>query len=278
MLNNLIKYPDLRGSGKTTIEKIQNIQFRLLCILDDICCQSNLVYWLDGGTLLGARRHNGFIPWDDDIDIVMPRKDYKIFIKIAKDYFPDDCYIELSNNFMHKKDYYVPCKIVDKYSEIVESSAGNDNEVGSGVSLDIFPMDVYSSNKKVFFIQKIVKKIFRKVCLYKQNKKSIIIDFFAFFYFKFLNLFSVRDITLKSNFGLGYDVFFERYHIYDDIFPLKKMYFRDLEFNVPNNTDKVLEMIYGKNFLVLPPKEKRIVHIYSIIIDNRVGRNVEKTL
>lgn len=278
MLNNLDKYPDLREFGNTTIEKVQNIQFRLLCIFNDICHQNNLVYWLDGGTLLGARRHKGFIPWDDDIDITMPRKDYNIFIKVAQEYFPDDCYIELSNRFMHKKDYYVPCKIVDKYSEIVECSVGNDNEIGSGISLDIFPMDVYSSNGKIFFIQKKIKKIFKKICLFKQNKKNIMIDLIAFFYFKILGFFVVKNITPSSIFGLGYDVFFERFHVYNDIFPLKKQYFKNMEFNVPNNTDKVLEMIYGESFLVLPPVEKRVVHIYSVIIDNRFKRNVEKIL
>ena len=62
------------------LEQLKKIEIDLLVAVDKICQQQNLRYSLGGGTLLGAVRHNGFIPWDDDIDIMMPRPDYDAFI------------------------------------------------------------------------------------------------------------------------------------------------------------------------------------------------------
>lgn len=68
----------------TDIKKIQNEQFKILCEIDSVCKKHGIKYQLMAGTLLGAIRHNGFIPWDDDIDICMLRKEYEYFLKICK--------------------------------------------------------------------------------------------------------------------------------------------------------------------------------------------------
>ena len=80
------------------IDTIHNLQLKLLCFFDKVCKENNLNYFLAGGTLLGAVRHKGFIPWDDDIDVAMPRKDYEKFIDISENFKEEYKIIALENN------------------------------------------------------------------------------------------------------------------------------------------------------------------------------------
>ena len=88
-----------------SIDALRQIQLRLLKCVDTICVENNLHYSLCGGTLIGAIRHKGYMPWDDDIDVMFPRADYEQFIKIVEK--------RLSNNLavytcFNKPDYYYP--------------------------------------------------------------------------------------------------------------------------------------------------------------------------
>ena len=65
------------------LDEIKKIELNILVQVDKICREQGFRYWLCGGTLLGAVRHKGFIPWDDDIDIFMPRQDYEKFIELS---------------------------------------------------------------------------------------------------------------------------------------------------------------------------------------------------
>lgn len=69
----------------TLRKKVWQVQLDMVKIFIDICDKYKLKYFAAGGTLIGAIRHNGFIPWDDDIDLMMPREDYEKFIKVAKE-------------------------------------------------------------------------------------------------------------------------------------------------------------------------------------------------
>ena len=64
--------------------------------IDNICRENDISYWIESGTMLGAKRHNGFIPWDDDIDIGMMREDYEKFLEIAPRYLPDDLFLQIN--------------------------------------------------------------------------------------------------------------------------------------------------------------------------------------
>ena len=113
-----------------TFQEMRDIQLGLLDAVHDFCGRRNLRYSLGGGTLLGAIRHKGFIPWDDDVDIMMPRPDYELFIR----YFKHE-YIEIQTPDNDHEAYIPFAKIYDGRTVLEEFYAKN------GVFIDLFPID-----------------------------------------------------------------------------------------------------------------------------------------
>ena len=126
-----------------TISEIQKIDLELLKQFLKICDKHNLKYYIIGGTLLGAIRHKNFIPWDDDIDVAMPRKDFDIFLKVANNELKDN--YKLSTYFNNKEHrYYLP-KLVDLNTTIMEKRYEKINKE-THVFIDIFPIDGTPNN------------------------------------------------------------------------------------------------------------------------------------
>lgn len=134
---------------------LKEIQGRELAILDffiAFCKENNLVYFADGGTLIGAVRHQGFIPWDDDIDVFMPRADYDTFISV----FPANNNFTLLNHH-NTKDYYYPfSKLVDSKTHFIEHSERYNLKPLAclGVGIDIFPLDYAPDNMACRYLVK----------------------------------------------------------------------------------------------------------------------------
>ena len=124
---------------KVDLNEIKKIELNALIYLDKICKENNLKYYLSSGTLLGAIKYKGFIPWDDDIDVILLRKDYLKLINILSK--KDDRYKILS--IYNRKDYYYPfAKLVDTKTILTENSKKIKD---MGVYIDIFPMDGYKT-------------------------------------------------------------------------------------------------------------------------------------
>ena len=117
-----------------TMDESRNIQLNILREIHKICEENNLRYYLAYGTLLGAVRHKGFIPWDDDIDIVMPRPDYIRFFEIAKSDTCDFYSIEKNDEYI-----YSFGKASRKNTVIIPD--GMRCKIELGISVDIFPLD-----------------------------------------------------------------------------------------------------------------------------------------
>ncbi len=117
------------------------VRERQLYILDEvvkICEKHGLTYWLDGGTLLGAVRHKGFIPWDDDIDIGLMREDYDVLLPLLEKELPPELGVQSRKS---DKKYKLPfVKVRDRYSKI------EDNFEFNGIFIDIFPFDIMPKN------------------------------------------------------------------------------------------------------------------------------------
>ena len=127
----------------TDLDKAKKVMLKLLIEFDRICKKHNLTYWIDYGTLLGAVRHKGFIPWDDDIDVSMPREDHNKLKEIIKDELPDDMFfqtkktdLDFSNNIT---------RLID-----LNSIYHNNYYFGkyNGIFIDIFPVDTINKKYK----------------------------------------------------------------------------------------------------------------------------------
>lgn len=134
-----LHYKDRREEGETPLRQCQLVQLHLLYVFDKICRDHNLTYCLVGGTLIGALRHNGFIPWDDDLDVAMPKKDFKRFLKIAHLYLPDD--VSLQKPDEEPRSGYRFAKLRDAYSFVFEPHPRIPTCAPSGIYMDIFPYE-----------------------------------------------------------------------------------------------------------------------------------------
>lgn len=255
-------------------ERLKTIELNMLKEFIAICNKHNLRYFVLGGTCLGAIRHKGFIPWDDDIDVGMPRKDYNEFLRVAQG--------ELSNGLFlqnGKTDPNFPLnftKIRNSNTTFIESTMKN-IDMNHGVYIDIFPLDGY---KKSIF-----RKIKRKICggkigmvygdrpkqTIKRKIKNLMINIFnkdyktardkldamyAKFDFdksetvvNYCGAWGDKEIVPRSVFGSGVEKDFE-----------------DLKVIAPENYDEYLTKMYG-NYMEFPPIEKRVARHDTEIID-----------
>ena len=128
--------------------QFRKTQLRLLNAVDKICSAHGLTYWIDFGTLLGAVRHKGFIPWDDDIDVSMPMADYKKFLEIAEKELPNDIFLQTPKTDPAYKQNFA--KLRDCYSTYLEHRETDDGKYHKGIYLDVFPSYTYPKAPKLF--------------------------------------------------------------------------------------------------------------------------------
>ena len=125
--------------------ELKQIQLEMLLDFATFCDKNDITYYLGGGTLLGAVRHKGFIPWDDDIDVMMPRPDYENFIKTYKHTFYVAKDMSNSDNYFEKN-----CKLCDLRT-VIENKSNRRNGSEENVYIDLFPIDGLPNN---IFLQK----------------------------------------------------------------------------------------------------------------------------
>lgn len=282
-------FPDERNAhiNEPILRQSQLVMLRILKIVDYICKENNIDYWLDSGTLLGAVRHGGFIPWDDDIDIAMPREHYDKFIEIISDKLPEDLYFKSYDTPETSKHTWG--NVIDKKSRIIEKGA---EDQLSGLYIDIFPLDSYSDNFfKRNFYEKLHKHLFIKSFLVNAPLKK---PFFkgsnlpkniirllsrATIIFSILNHKKIYNLSLKTrekrianmknnaktNYGYGTDILnWDKVLKAEVIYPLKRMSFEDGEFLVPNDCHSFLTTLYGSNYMTPPPEYNRYAHCENV--------------
>ena len=257
----------------------------ILAVVVEICEKNELKYYLIGGTLLGAIRHEGFIPWDDDLDICMPRKDFNRFIQIAADELPD--YYELLWNTTEKR-YWLPfAKVANKNTLFEEESNHQANRL-YGIFVDIFPLDSSRGYSKILQVRSnIVRKLkvamFQKAGARKCNGVKKIVKLVPWHVIHSI-LESIMVGSKKDQNGKNYSSFCSQYSIKKQTMP-KEWYgegvsvqFEDRKYCAPQNYTSVLESIFSENYMELPPLEKRRTHYpMKVIFSDGETMTFEKT-
>lgn len=234
------KLPPAEGQ----IRDIQLANLELLKELDYVCKENNLKYWLDGGTLLGAVRHKGFIPWDDDIDTAMLREDYeKIIEAFKKSSRNSDIYANYCRNNRKNSLYFI--KIQHKKCP--------------HLFVDIFPFDTYGeklSDIEQINTSKYIKgkrNIIKKHCFFnivENDVLKILLNNLQKEILKTNTNIEHSDFVWGVDFNHSWKNWFTRY---DVVFPLKTIEFENTQFPCINNPDAYLKRLYG-NYMGYPNK------------------------
>ena len=253
------------------LENLHNELLQILVFVNKICKENNIKYYMDGGTLLGAVRHGGFIPWDDDIDITMPREDFNKFIDAVSNLNSSDYALGwITTN----KKYYLPFAKVYKKNTIFIDDDLLGSKVQTGIFIDIFPLDYLNKNNFwVKFKRKVVLGIgairYYKIASFKTGKFKKIFSCLVSFLFnqKCLNKMQTKLVVKRKSKKTKYIAhFFDVYSFSHIVYPISffdssvNIKFEGIDFCAPSEYDGLLRIIFGDDYLILPPIEKRVSH------------------
>ena len=255
------------------LRKAQLKMVEILDAIDDICKRHNIDYWLAAGTLLGAVRHNGFIPWDDDCDVVMFRKDFEKFWTVAEKELPLN--MVRQNNEIDPKYPKRVNKIRMNETLLVEIDESENEPYHQGIFVDVFILDYYpDSAKKIANLLRVVPNLHKRKKMYpKLSLKRLAVSAFSGFLYLFHGMlrsywkYSSKKYRTNENLGLiGHEV-----NVFDNVFITKEylypvrrdVLFEGRNFPVPNKTDEWLRLSYG-DYMTMPPVEKRHIHAKHI--------------
>lgn len=244
-------------------------ELEILEIVDEICQKHGIEYWLDGGTILGAVRHQGFIPWDDDIDIAMTLDNLNRFCKVAQAELPENLFLQTPETDPHLKEPIV--KVRDLNSLYIERSDTFNVDYEKGIFIDIFPFVPYPDMP-----EKMLKRVTKGICrsysiLHRQHYYSLrsFAEFWWFtakyhLYSAFFKFYAAikgtKDYLGNLPVGNGYGIKHKR----TSVFPLKTIMFEGKTFSAPNDPDAYLTDLFH-NYMEIPPEEKREVHAVVIV-------------
>lgn len=238
---------------KDVLRRLWDTELTILSEIDRICKKHSIRYYLMWGNLIGAVRHKGFIPWDDDIDVNMPQKDYFKFLKVAQKELPDTLFLQTPFTDKHHPVYFSKIRMngTQFYSK------GDTNlKKHHGIFVDVLPFfEVKDQNSRIHKLKyKIANRLKNHVFAKRQGThgKSKILSV--------LPSSLLMRLALSLLRGKG-DVWFSENHYFDSAdFELSTtLPFEGREWPVPKNYDKVLRSVFG-DYMQLPPEDQRGAH------------------
>lgn len=258
------------------LERLHGVLLEILMEFDRICRKHNIQYFLDSGTALGAVRHGGFIPWDDDIDVGMLRSDYDRFMEIAPSEIGENFYLlHKGADSNYKREHAKLCKLGTVYPE-----EGTEGLKCRGIFIDLFPFDYISDNKSISHLEFILKRYatsrlrIRKADPHTQKGYQRLVCYLL----KIVPLSWMKSLftwsLLHHNKRKTNTVTCFLYHMCDRrdiVFPVSTLYpCKDVQFEgkvvrIMNDPHDYLTRMY-RNYMELPPVEKREYHFEGEII------------
>ncbi len=248
------------------LQELKDVELDILRWIKSICEKNNLRYYLAYGTLIGAVRHKGFIPWDDDIDIHMPREDYDRFVEICSR-CQDERYKVLSCDTV--PDYYYEfAKVSDTHTLLIENNIRPIKDYG--VYVDIFPLDYLPDNSSFLSYYLRGLQRLRVLLIYdKLIKYNRVVRFLCKIAKLMLNFINPVQLAQYANKVARRSL--HKTHKFLFVPGLKKtlpisvisdsvkLQFEGDLFDAPVGWDEYLTLIYG-NYMMLPPVEKQVTH------------------
>ena len=253
---------------KAELNELQDLIFNIFVEFDRICRKHNIKYSMEGGTLLGAVKYNNFVPWDDDIDVIMLREEYERFLRIAPTELNDNYFLQSYNNVPEFPLNYA--KLCYNGAKIYDYDYSHLKNMNHGIFMDIFPID------------NVKNEVLRKHCshvgvLTSARKTKLKINFGKVslvkkVIYKTISLLPMKTLVSmlnkactkynKKHTGFRYEVCNSnrkfkplRAEIYDDLVELP---FRDKTFLAVKQYDEFLCSRFGDNYMTeLPSEEKR---------------------
>lgn len=258
---------------KLSEDEIKKLSILMLKDIKQVCSKLKLTYFLDSGSLLGAIRHDGFIPWDDDIDIAMPRPDYEVFIKQYNEHCAERYKIKTIENSLSF--IYPWAKVYDKTTKLYEHGK---NYCNLGLSIDIFPIDAYpnSDNEKRAHWETITRMFSAYASEeyyffnhYSFNPRHLKKNFHIFlsknglFRKKAKSVVQIaKSINWNNALNAGVNVccYYRnraRYVSKDCFTPIEHIFEGEM-FSIPKGYDSILKSYYGDDYMIPPPVDKRL--------------------
>lgn len=265
-----------------TLQKLQKVELEMLHDFVDICKKFDIQYFGIGGTAIGALRHRGFIPWDDDIDLAFLREDYEKFCKIVDKYYGDKYYIL---RYETNSAYPLFTARMCKKGTVFQEHAMKNVDCPFGIFLDLYAYDNVPNDLKRMRKQAAAAWFYSKLlilCSIKRpnlvqlsgmkKKMTLLACKMAYYLIKVMRFSTDKVYKKGKNWCLKYNQEDTKKVAYlteakpygsmikrKDLFPFIQLKFEDLELNFPNNMHEMMTAYYG-DYMQLPPAEKRYNH------------------
>ncbi len=267
MKEDLSKY-NCEGS---TLRKAQLKMLEMLIEVDRICRKHSIKYWIDFGTLLGAVRHEAFIPWDDDLDICMLSEDYQKFMEVANSELTGNYFLQTKKTDPNAQIATQMLRIRDNNSLYICGTENLRRPWNSGVFIDIFKVKE-APRLPDFLLRFLGHRISYAYNFYIYNPELTFKNIVAYFIYPFSYILFKGLWNFFSLFNTNKFTVCPECYIYGDsirgesLFPLKEIEFEQYKFYAPKDAQLRLESLYG-DYMQIPSPEKRRLHAKYIFFD-----------
>ena len=256
------------GYRQLNEEEIKTIELGVMDYIHNLCQKENINYSLAYGTLLGAVRHKGYIPWDDDVDISLKREEYnKLYQAVLRDNDPIYKVVSWENDSRYPYPFY---RVYD--ARTVYENNYIENDIDLGICVDVFPFDYYADVNK----EMVKLDTYRRLSvytLYGIHSKSAgfknIVRYLLVLVFRLTRVrtwnkkMNVLSMQAKDNDSIDYLMENKRMSTKFEKTLLDKVMdspFEDRIYKIPEASHQILSAIYGDDFMEIPPVEKRVKH------------------